>query len=312
HNVVNFGYDIANNVKKNFLLILWNTYRFFINHANNQNWKVNQANAQSASGGNNLNSTHVLDKWILSHLNQTIKSVTQQMDKYNTAKATKSIEDFIQDLSTWYVRQSRQRQKCLDTLYFCLQQVLLLISPITPYTSEEIYQNLSQFNYKKKNSIHLENWPKIDKNKINLSLNRQMDLIREICQLIHAQRQKNAIKTRQPLSSVTIETFHQKLSIELQQLIKLETNIKTIKWKITKSGTKITLDTKLTLTLVKEGKYRDLTRQIQILRKENNLNLKDKIKIFCPNWPKSFEKQLLKKTLAISIKKSNNLKIEKV
>ncbi|MBU1088996.1 isoleucine--tRNA ligase [Patescibacteria group bacterium] len=302
HNVVNFGYDIANDVKKNFLLILWNTYRFFVNHADNQNWKP----------GSNFNPTHVLDKWILSRLNQTIKSTTQHLDKYNTAKATESIEDFIQDLSTWYVRQSRQRTECLDTLYFCLQQTLLLITPITPYISEENYQNLNQSHYKDKQSIHLGNWPQVDKDKIDLSLNRQMDLIREICQLIHAQRQKDAIKTRQPLESVTIKTIHQKLPDKLQQLIKLETNIKTIKWKITKSGTKIILNTKLTPALIQEGKYRDLTRQIQILRKENNLNLKDKIKIFSPNWPKSFEKQLLEKTLAVSIEKSDNLKIEKV
>lgn len=290
HASVNFGYTVADQVKREFILIFWNSYRYFIEHANNENWQPTP-----------LTSTHILDKWILSRLNSTILQVSANLDKFSTPVAITSLQVFLNDFSTWYIRRSRDRQDNLDVLYHCLVNFTKLIAPFTPFIAETIYQNLASNNT---TSIHLQSWPSVDQSLINQELESQMEQAREICRLVHAQRQLAAIKVRQPLGSVTINV---ELANDLLQVVKDETNVKRII-----IGSSIALDTTLTPELTAEGEYRDFIRSIQILRKEQLLDLKDKIKIFAPTWPASFEREILVKTLAKSIEKSDQLKIEKI
>jgi isoleucyl-tRNA synthetase len=130
-----------------------------------------------------------------------------------------------------------------------------------------------------------------------------MELVRKACQDLHALRQKSGLKVRQPLASATITD---KFSDELLGVIKEETNIKNVS-----VGTTLNIDTNLTPELIAEGEYRDLVRSIQVLRREAGFKVDDKVKIFAPNWPKDFEQEILKKTLAISIEKSDALHVEK-
>jgi isoleucyl-tRNA synthetase len=139
-----------------------------------------------------------------------------------------------------------------------------------------------------------------------------MEFAREICKLSHAQRQKNQIKVRQPLANLTIKSNKPSLPSQIEDILKDETNVKNIDWQKSNSDIlEVVLDTKLSPQLIEEGEYRDLARSIQVLRKEQNLNLNDKIKIFAPTWPEKYQQELLEKTLAVSIEKSDQLKILK-
>jgi isoleucyl-tRNA synthetase len=301
---VNFGYTIADQVKRDFVLILWNSYRFFTQHANLDNW-------QPSKDFDPSNATNIMDKWLLSCLHSTILKTTESLEKFSTSSATKTIEQFVNDLSTWYIRRSRDRNDNNDLLLYCFHQLSLIISPFVPFLSEILYKNLSGLEIDSvESSVHLQNWPKFDKNIIDHNLEKQMESARGICQLIHGQRQKFALKLRQPLAKVTVDS-NLKLDSELITVIAEETNVKEVVFDYKTDLLNVVLDTNLTPELISEGEYRDLIRAIQVLRREADLQINDQIKIFSPNWPKSIESQILKKTLGISIEKSEILKIEK-
>lgn len=302
HSFVNFGYNVADQVRKEFFLILWNSYRFFITQANLKKWQP--------SSKPNLKNLSIMDQWILSRLATTTQQTTKYLDKYRTPKAIETIESFVSDLSTWYIRRNRGRQDSLPVLHYCFTRLIKIIAPISPFFAEKIYQNLRHHNKNNPASIHLTSWPKTNKKHQDLTLEKQMTQVREICRLIHAQRQLAQIKVRQPLASVTIKSS-QILPKHFYPVILEETNIKKIKW-LKSNIIKVILNTKLTPKLLQEGAYRDFVRSVQNLRKKQELDLNDKIKIIAPDWPVNFETQILKKTLAVSIQKGNSLKIQKV
>lgn len=305
HTSVNFGYSIADQVKKDFLLILWNSYRFFTQHANLENWQPDEK-ATSAP-----ESTNIMDKWLLSRLNSTIAKTTDSLEKFNTCSATKTIENFVTDLSTWYIRRSRDRSDNNQLLYFCFDQLSRLIAAFVPFTGEIIYQNLHGFELAASNqSVHLQNWPKSNPDLIDANLEKQMDSVRNICQLIHGQRQKFNLKLRQPLAKATVDSAL-KLNPDLIAVIAEETNVKEVIFDHQTELLNVVLDTNLTPELIAEGEYRDLVRSIQVLRREAGLEINDQIKIFAPSWPKSFEDQILKKTLSVSIENGDVLRVEK-
>lgn len=298
HTSVNFGYNIADQVKRDFLLILWNSYRFFTQHANLENWQPPKAPSNTEE--------HPMDKWLLSRLHHTIEFSTKNLEKYNTSKVTESIEKFVNDLSTWYIRRSRDRSDNFELLSLVFDNLFKLMAPITPFLSETLYQNLNP-----QKSVHLEKWPLSDNSFIDEKLEKDMDLVRTLCQLAHAQRQVANIKIRQPLLNLDLHCPTE-LSSELLTIIGEEVNVKTVKiTKITET-VKVILETTITPELAAEGEYRDLVRNIQVLRKNQGLRVQDRIKIHAPSWPKEFEKQILEKTLADSIQKGDTLDLEKI
>ncbi|MFA6007043.1 MAG: isoleucine--tRNA ligase [Candidatus Shapirobacteria bacterium] len=297
HTNVNFGYSIADQVKRDFLLILWNSYRFFTQHANLENWQPSKFKPENLS--------HPMDKWLLSRLYHTIEISTKNLEKFNTSKVTESIQNFVTDLSTWYIRRSRDRSDNFEFLFFVFDNLSRLMAPFTPFLSETLYQNLHQ-----NSSVHLQTWPEFDKNFIDQNLEKDMELVRTLCQLAHAQRQLANIKIRQPLSNLDLHC-PSKLSPELLAIIADEVNVKSVN--ITKVSTdiKAILETKITPELAAEGEYRDLVRNIQVLRKNQGLQVQDRIKIIAPTWPKNFESQILEKTLADSIQVGDTLSLGK-
>lgn len=300
HSVVNFGFTIADQVKREFMLLYWNTFRFFTTLANSQNWQPSD---------NVVNPSHVLDKWITDRLIQTTLKVTKLLDKYDTTTSTKLLEEFLNDLSTWYIRRSRDRFESLPVLYVCLLTFTKLVSPFIPFFAEYIYQQLNGHReFDSKDSVHLQPWPNFIDQKPDITLIKKMDQVRNYSQLIHGQRQLANIKIRQPLSGAKINS-PEMLSAEFIEIIKEETNIKLITI-IQKTGNiEITLDTVITDELREEGEYRDFVRSIQVMRKESGLALDQKIKILAPSWPTNFKQAILDKTLAISIEKSDKLSI---
>lgn len=293
HTNVNFGFNIADQVKREFFLILWNSYRFYTQHANIDNW----------SPKNNFNPsdvTQIMDKWILSRLHSTIDKVTKTLDKFSTAAATLAINEFVTDLSTWYIRRSRDRNDNYELLHYIFNNLSVITAPFIPFLSDILFKNLNP----SKTSVHLESWPQVELALVDKKLENDMKIARDLCTQIHGLRQTANIKVRQPLAKATINI---KLSPELVAIIEQETNVKLVE-----HSSEITLDTQLSNELIEEGQYRDLLRQIQVLRKETGLLHLDKIKIQAPMWPKSFEKDLLLKTLATEISVGSELKIEKI
>ncbi|MBP6989407.1 isoleucine--tRNA ligase [Candidatus Shapirobacteria bacterium] len=295
---VNFGYNIADQVKRDFLLILWNSYRFFTQHANLENWQPGSTSSKDLSKS--------IDKWLLSRLNHTIDIVTKNLDKYNTAKATITIEKFVNDLSTWYIRRSRDRNDNFEFLSSIFDQLFILMAPFTPFLSEVLFQNIHP-----DTSVHLQNWPEINESFIDLKLEKEMDLVRTLCQLAHAERQKAAIKIRQPLSYLSLHCPRE-LSADLLEIIAEEVNVKKVEIAKISENISVNLETNITPELAAEGEYRDLVRNIQVMRKNLGFQVKDRIKIYSPSWPKEFESQILEKTLADSIEVAPSLSLGKI
>ncbi len=305
---INLDEKEFDNQVKNILLPLWNSYKYFITYANLFDFSPNLETQ---------NSDNVLDQWIENQTNNFISNLEKNLTEYNLPNATRLIEPFINDLSRWYIRQSRDRfatgdQQALQTLWQVLVKFSLAVAPIIPFITETLWQNLVvNIDSTKSESIHLENYPNVDQ--FNEKLANDMILVQQICEQGNMIRKTQNISTRQPLSKLTIST-NQKLDLseKLIEIIKNEINVKTIEIVKSSDNLSVLLDTNITPELKAEGESRDLIRSIQSLRKEANLDLKDKIIIFAPNWPSQFEKEILSKTLGQSIKQSDSLKIEKI
>ncbi len=212
-------------------------------------------------------SPNVLDRWITARLNQLISEVTSALDRYELDQALRPVDLFIDDLSTWYLRRSRERLKSDASV---LRQVLLELSkvmaPFTPFIAEEIYRGLNG----EKESVHLEDWPHFaEASRGEHQLLEEMLEVRKIVSLGLEARAKAAIKVRQPLGKLKIKS-QSKVKSELLELIKDEMNVKEIIFD-PKLATEIELDTTLTPALKEEGELRDLTREIQDWRKAQGL-----------------------------------------
>ena len=267
-----FGYRTAKESERK-LINLWNSFTFFKTYA----VKGQRLMVESQS---------LLDRWILSRLNNLIEKVTKNLDKYNPASASRAIEEFfIEDLSLWYIRRSRgrfqkpksekEKEAAATTLYLALSDLSKLIAPFLPFLSEEIYLFLKD--KKKPESVHLCDWPKSDKKFINRKLEEQMNLIRELSAKGLALRAEAGIKVRQPLASLKIQSPKSEIRKNkgLLDLIKDEVNVKEIIF-----GDEFELDTKITAELKEEGAIRELARQIQEMRKDGGLAAKDSIKLY--------------------------------
>jgi len=306
-----FGYGPAKESERK-LMNLWNSFTFFKTYASG-NSKIENLKLK-------IENSNLPDKWILSRLNNLIGQVAESMDKYDPAFASRAIEEFfINDLSLWHIRRSRERfqrpkskkekEEAVKTLYLVLLNLAKVISPFLPFLSEEIYLFLKKGSTPE--SVHLCDWPKADKRLIDLKLEKQMGWAREISAKGLALRAKAGIKVRQPLAKFQIPRLRQgfggqaksKIIDELLNLVKDEVNVKEIAF-----GKKFELDTKITPELKEEGIIRELTRQIQGLRRDGGLKPKDLIIVYVKiedeklkTTAKRFQKTLAKSVNAKSI-----------
>ena len=289
---------------KNILLPLWNSLKYLITYANLNNWTPTTE----------TKSSDTIDNWIRNRTNQLTADFEKSLLEYNIPNAVRLIQPYIEDLSRWFIRSSRDRfvngeKEALQTLWQSLVQFAKTTAPLIPFISEYIYQNLVLvFDNNAPESVHLCTFPTAEKPDTQLLEN--MTLTREICEQGNMIRKTNNINTRQPLSKASIK-MPKTLEEIFQKIIKNELNVKDVEIIKSNENLNVSLDLNITPELKAEGETRDFIRQIQSLRKENKLDLKDKIKIFAPNWPANFEKDILNKTLAVSIEKSDTLKIEK-
>jgi isoleucyl-tRNA synthetase len=264
--------DIEQSLKQ-FILTLWNSFVFFETYAENPHLR-------QGSGGQ-AKSKNVLDRWIVSKLNNLIQEVTQRLDNYDVTGAARNIENFVvNDLSQWYIRRSRKRfqkpknkkelNEASGTLGYALSILSKITSPFIPFLSEYIYSQLGKV--KPRQSVHLEDWPKVDKKAIDKKLEEEMEKVREIVALALAERAKAGIKVRQPLALLQIPKSKSQTPKEMIDLIKEEINVKKVGF-----GKTLKLDTKLTPGLKEEGTVREVIRNIQEMRKKAGLRPRDEI-----------------------------------
>ncbi len=239
-------------------------------------------------------SKHVLDRWILSRLNNCLASVTRDMNEYEISSATRPMLEFVSDCSQWYVRRSRNRFKSDDareqgeaqeTLNTVLHLLSRVIAPFMPFLAEMVYQKITNYGLRITDceSVHLETWPDVDERQIDTVLEADMESVRKIVEMAHALRSESGMKVRQPLSVLVCS---KRVSDELVALIKDEVNIKEVRvgteapqgkeWIVKENGPlRIALNTALSQELKDEGIVRDCIRSINALRKERGLTPKD-------------------------------------
>ncbi|HEX7724115.1 MAG TPA: class I tRNA ligase family protein, partial [Candidatus Paceibacterota bacterium] len=218
-------------------------------------------------------SKNALDRWIVARLNETVASVTSNLDNYVFLEPTRAIRDFVGDLSQWYLRRSRDRfkeggadaQAALSTTKHVLLTLAKVMAPFTPFFSEEIYREMGGA----LESVHLEQWPVAGK--VDAKLLKDMQTVRAVSSAGLQARTTSKINVRQPLASFasTVEA----LSDDLAEIIKDELNVKTVSFKAAADA----LDTNITPELKEEGELRELLRKIQDMRKEKNLTVKDMV-----------------------------------
>ncbi len=260
--------------------------------------------------------TNVLDVWILVRLNQLISEVTQGMTAYDLVEATRPLDLFVDDLSTWYLRRSRDRMKDGDidakkTLYYVLKTFAVALAPFAPFTAEDIWRRLRQGN--DEISVHLIDWPQAKIKDQREEIIDEMQKIREIVTLGLQARQKAGIPVRQPLAKILASGFQ--VSDEYQEILKDELNVKEV---VSEKGEekKIELDMKITPELKHEGDFRELVRAVQDTRKKEGLTPSDIIVLVLPENMKEtvagFEEEMKKTVLAKEITFSGEeIKVEK-
>jgi len=299
--------DVETVVKKNFM-ILFNVVSFYQMYVDaGQKLKIK-----------NQKSENVLDEWVSARLNQLIVGVTENLESYNIFAAGRSITDFINDLSTWYLRRSRDRfksddepdkQAAISTLGYVLLTLSKLMAPFTPFIADELYQRLGG----DKESVHLEDWPadqKMEKSENEkIIILAEMETVRKIVELALAKRDEAGIKVRQPLNKLKVKARSLKLENQYLELINDEVNIKSVEIEESQNDVlEVSLDLKITDELKAEGLLRELIRTINQLRKEAKLTINDRVEIYfqtdsalVKKVVSDYQAELLKSTISKSI-----------
>lgn len=310
-----FGFNKANEVRRQFYLLLWNIFKFYRDYA-----ELDGYTSQSGEPA----SENVLDQWILSSFAQVKNEVETKLSDFNAKEAALALENFVQDLSTWYIRRSRDRvgptaenpvdtKAFYHTTEFILTNLSIVLSPFMPFLPEEIYTQLTG-----KESVHLETWPMFTHIRFNEALNTDMQKVRQFVEVGHRVRKELKLKVRQPLAKVTI-THAKDIKYSLAEnldnynmLIKDELNVKSVEYKEADSDVVIEYDTTITPELKLEGEVRDLMRTIQQQRKILGVTISEKIKVSIPEQFASYSDHLQKQVQAQEITLGSELKVEKL
>ncbi|MCC6711492.1 MAG: isoleucine--tRNA ligase [Candidatus Pacebacteria bacterium] len=243
---------------------------------------------------------HVLDRWLLSRTQTLIKEVTELMDGYDLVKSSRLLMDFVNELSTWYLRLSRDRLKTsasaesAQVFGYVLYTLAQLIAPFAPFFAEMVHQALVD----EKTSIHHTDWPGFDSALLNTELETQMKLMQKVVEAGHAARKLKGVKVRQPLAQVTIAMANIDLSdfTEYSELVAAELNVKAVDWQKSETELQVDFSWQLTAELKAEGEAREIMRSIQSLRREAGLSMETQAQVILPDWPEAWQQEIEQKT----------------
>jgi isoleucyl-tRNA synthetase len=262
---INFSDKGVEESYKKVILILYNTLRFYDMYKGKEKIKK-------------IDSKNLTDKWIISRLNNFGKVVEESLNNYNTVKACSEIREFVEDLSTWYVRINRERfsedKNARMTLGYVLNEFSKIVAPIIPFVSEKIYQSLNG----NKKSVHLEDYPSFKKEKIDESVLEEMKIVREIVSMGLRVRDKEQIGLKWPLGYGKIKVKNKKNFAKYKELVMQELNVKKVDF-IEEERVEVEIDTRITKELESEGYAREISRIVQAFRKDLGLQKKDKINL---------------------------------
>jgi isoleucyl-tRNA synthetase len=271
---LNFIEKDVDEIAKKYINILRNVYSFYDLY-------------RAQDDGAEPSADHPMDAWILSRLGEVQSEIETRMEKYELAAAARTLLPFVTDLSTWYVRRSRERVKgaegaeaqmqALRTLRFTLEHLAKLTAPFTPFIAEEIYQGVHDgFMGGDYASVHLELWPEAPQ--IDEQILRAMTEARAIVSRILEAREEAGIAVKQALGKVSVTTPSGEVSEALQQVILEEVNMKEMT--VEKGDLAAEVDVTITPELRREGMARDLIRRVNGKRKEIGLTIDDKVKLY--------------------------------
>ncbi len=279
-----FSYELMKEQVLGFLNVLYNCESYYKQLDDIKNKKRIDSGTKPHVLSVSTQSVKQEDKWILSKLNSLIKDVTEGLNNYELGKPFEKIMNFIvNDFSRGYIKMTRERENTKEVIKEILEKVSLILAPFAPFISEYIYDNFSE------KSVHLSNWPKPEKKKINLELEKEMVLVMKIIESGLAERDKSQIGLKWPLKRMVVYGKNLDFEKELIEIIKEQLNVKKTSFKKL-DELKIELDTKLTPELEAEGYAREISRQVQAFRKKLGLQKKDKIELEI-----SAENELIKK-----------------
>ena len=281
--------ELIRDVVRRFLLTLWNTYKFLCDYARVDGWDPGSPAPAVAERPE-------LDRWCLARLGECVDGVRVALDGYDATAATRLIEQYVEDLSKWYVRRSRRRfwksadaadldkRSAYATLYTALETMSRLIAPFMPFLAERIHRNLTGHEVGDPlpgapDSVHLTDYPAADPSWSHQELVQEMARLRRLVEDGLAARELAGIGVRQPLRSATVSG--RELSEELEAIFADELNVKAVIWTRAKGGEHegVTLDTVVTEELRLEGLVRDVSRKVNELRRQAGLALDDRIRL---------------------------------
>jgi isoleucyl-tRNA synthetase len=239
---LNFGYGVADEVRRQLLIPLWNVYSFFVTYANIDGYQPSRSTAPPVSERSEL------DRWILSELNQLVAEVTEALEGYEPDVAAHRVEVFVAYLSNWYVRRSRRRfwkagvlgegaddtdkLSAYATLYECLTTIVKLVAPIMPFVTDAIHRNLAgTVADGSADSVHLADYPVADTRQIDRRLSDATRLAMTLSSLGRAARSKAGLRVRQPLAAalVSLRTSDEtELLSDVAAQIRDELNVKLV------------------------------------------------------------------------------------
>lgn len=298
--------DWANELKTT-LMLLWNSYKYFVSYASLDQWEPKKEYSQEPGS---------LDHWILARLNETVLEMDKNLTKYQIPKAVDMLKTFVSDLSTWYIRRSRDRvgpsapdqidkDSAYTTMYTVFEMLFKAAAPIIPFVTEYLYRHLTG-----DESVHLTDWPEVTSTKIiDTKLLENMVLIRRVCEMGNGERKNLAIPVKQALASITVKGEFQSLKDEpeLLQLIKDELNVEDVFF--AEGPESVVYDIVITADLKDKGRAREIIRSIQEARKMANCQLDEKIDLELPDWPAKYEDEIKRKTLIGNLHKGPELKV---
>jgi isoleucyl-tRNA synthetase len=224
-------------------------------------------------------SEHVLDVWILAELRKLHAEVTTSLDSYEIDKAARPLMTFLDDLSTWYIRRSRDRfksddevdkKRALETTNYVLVEYAKLLAPFTPFMADDVYMRITG----NQDSVHLADWSEVKDSNENSCA--EMNTLRDVVTRALEARTKTGMKVRQPLASLTLKNITFKDKVDLLEILKDELNVKEVLFDESQEEG-VVLDIIITPELQAEGDAREVIRAIQQTRKQAKLSPEDEI-----------------------------------
>lgn len=274
---LNFSTKEIDDVARKYLNILWNVATFYRTYAGED--RIELAKPRSS---------HILDRWLYARLHSMIREVTDGYERYDLNTAIRPLRTFVDDLSTWWLRRSRDRMRnedayerldALKTLKEVLLDLSALMAPCAPFLAERIYQDMEGL----KASVHLEKWPKEDPRLIDDQLLGDMIWVRQVASLGLERRAAEKMPVRQALAKAIIKMSDAAQISRLQQkndllgLLREELNVEAITFEMSQGEMEVALDTVITPELKAKGLIRELVRHVMATRKATGLQPQDQI-----------------------------------